>query len=351
MFPSVYAYTCLRLCHSPSANCPQTPRCRISRAVKPMTTVAPESLRVPILGNPRAGSGKSRRIIEELVTALRGKGLISHVCWQLEELNALLTSSISNDIRCVVAAGGDGTLLEVINRAPGIPTTVLPLGNENLVARHCGLGRSGRTLAEVIADGCVRRYDLARVNGRLFCLMASVGLDADVVHRVHCRRRGHINRLTYAIPLLQAMQNYHFPQVDIEIDDTGERLRGATVFVFNLPEYALGLPIVPKKEIVAVSSMTSSPFSAVGNSATDGLLDLCVFERPGVLELVRYLAAAVMGKHRELPDFQYRKVRRVRLSSSEAAPIQTDGDPAGRLPATIEVIPGALPLVVPIRES
>jgi diacylglycerol kinase family enzyme len=264
--------------------------------------------------------------VEELVAALRARDFMPLVCWRREELESLLEG---HGIRCIVAAGGDGTLLEVINRAPGVPVTVLPLGNENLVARHCGLARSGRMLAEVIAGGRVRRLDLACVNGRLFCLMASVGLDADVVHRVHRRRRGHINRLAYAIPLAQALNSYHFPRVEVEIDDTGERLHGATVYVFNLPEYALGLPI------------------AAEGSAQDGLLDLCVFEKPGVLSLFRYFLAVLTRRHRDLPDFEHRRVRSVRLTAAGAAPVQTDGDPAGCLPSTIAVVPAALPLVVP----
>jgi len=284
---------------------------------------------VPILANPRAGSGKSRRVVDELVIALRARGLIPAVCWRREELDVLLAGQARDDIRCVVAAGGDGTLLEVINRAAGIPATILPLGNENLVARHCGIVRSGRAVAELIFHGKLRRFDLARANGRLFCLMASVGLDADVVHRVHRRRRGHVNRLSYGVPLLQAIQNYRFPTVEVEIDETGEHLRGATVFVFNLPEYALRLPI------------------AAGGSAEDGWLDLCVFEKPGVIWQLRYLAAVLIRKHRGLPDFQHRRVKRVRLSTLETAPIQMDGDPGGCLPGIVEVVPAALPLVVP----
>ena len=308
---------------------------RGSAAIQKAGTVEPHShlldnrRRVPILANPRAGSGRSRRVVEELEVALRARGMIPSVCWQREELDALIADSTRDDLRCVVAAGGDGTLLEVINRAAGVPATVLPLGNENLVARHCGIARSGRLVAESIAAGKLRRFDLARANGRLFCLMASIGLDADVVHRVHRRRRGHVNRLSYAIPLLQAIQNYRFPTVQVEIEETGERLQGATVFVFNLPEYALGLPI------------------AAGGSAEDGWLDLCVFEKPGVNWLLRYLAAVLTRKHGDLPDFQRRRVRRVHLSSKETAPMQTDGDPAGCLPQIVEVVPGGLPLVVP----
>lgn len=301
--------------------------------VEPNCCLAAESRRVPILANPRAGSGKSRRIVEELVIALRGRGLAPTVCWRREELDALLASRDREEVRCVVAAGGDGTLLEVINRASSLPATVLPLGNENLVARHCGIARSGRQLADIILAGRVRRFDLARANGRLFCLMASVGLDADVVHRVHRRRRGHINRLSYLVPFLQAVQGYRFPSVEVHVKDTGERLRGTAVFVFNLPEYALGLPI------------------AAGGNAEDGLLDLCVFERAGVMELVRYLAAVVTRRHGRLPDFYHRRVRSVRLSTTDTAPLQTDGDPAGCLPGTIEVVPAALTLVVPHTKS
>jgi YegS/Rv2252/BmrU family lipid kinase len=289
----------------------------------------PSLRRVPILANPRAGSSASRRIVEECVQALRRHGLTPLLCWTREELDALLASAQREEVRCVIAAGGDGTLLEVVNRAPGVPTSVLPLGNENLVARHCGVKRSGRGVAEAVAVGCVRPLDLARADGRLFCLMASVGIDADIVHRVHRRRRGHINRLTYMVPLLQALGAYRFPTVHVEIEDTGERLQGATIFVFNLPEYALGLSI------------------AVEGRADDGLLDLCVFDRPGVLALSRYLTAVATGRHRELPDFWHRKVRRVRLTAQREAPIQTDGDPAGKLPVAIEVLPRALPLVVP----
>jgi len=294
-----------------------------------MRRLAPDARLVPILANPRAGKGRSRRRVVELENALRHRDLSPCVCWRREELDAVLASCDGAAIRCIVAAGGDGTLLDVVNRAAGIPATVLPLGNENLVARHCHIRSDGKELAEIIATGQLRQFDLARANGRLFCLMASVGLDAEVVHRVHRRRRGHINRFSYALPLVQAIQSYHFPVVEVEIVDTGERLRGAMAFVFNLPEYALGLPI------------------AFGGSAEDGLLDVCVFEKPGVLESLRYLAAVATWSHRTLADFQHRRARRVNLSANAPAPVQTDGDPAGGLPCAIEVLPAALLLVAP----
>jgi len=286
----------------------------------------PRLRRVLVLANPRAGSERSGHVLDELVSALRARGLTPTVCWQLDELSQRVAGA--EGVRCVVAAGGDGTLLEVVNRAPHLPAAVLPLGNENLVARYCGVGRSGRAAAEVIAAGRVRRLDLARVNGRLFCLMASAGFDADVVHRVHRKRRGHINRLTYAVPVARAACSYPFPPMDVEVEDTGERLRGSQVLLFNLPCYGGGLRIAPEAR------------------PDDGLLDLCVFERPGPLHLGRYLLAVVMGRQGKVADLQRRRVRRVRLSAGRPVPLQADGDPAGALPAAVEVVPGALNLVV-----
>jgi diacylglycerol kinase family enzyme len=283
---------------------------------------------VLILANPRAGTGKSRRRVEGLVGALQRRGLRPTVCWRRAEFSILLDALAPQEVRCVVAAGGDGTLLEVVNRAPQLPAALLPLGNENLVADYFRIPRDGAALADIILTGKARQFDLARADGRLFCLMASAGIDAEVVHRVHRRRRGHINRLTYVVPTLQALHHYSYPPLDVEIEETGERLRGAMAFVFNLPRYGLRLPIAAE---------------AVPD---DGLLDLCVFERPGALHLARYVTALACRRRDRLPDFQHRRVRRVRLWSDLPAPVQTDGDPAGRLPVTIEVVPRALTLLV-----
>lgn len=282
--------------------------------------------RVAILANPRAGSGKSHRLVEGLVGALRGRGLDPLLCWQREELTEKARSE-GGEWRCVVAAGGDGTLLEVLNRAPGIPVALMPLGNENLVARYCRVKRCPRRVADLIVAGRVAQADLGRINDRLFCVMAGIGLDAEVVHRVHARRTGHINKLSYVVPILQSLTRYAFPRIEVEIAETGEVLHGAMAFVFNIPQYALGLPLAP------------------GARSADGLLDVYVFERAGLAALARYVAAIVRGRQTRLSDHYHRKARQVRVRADGPAPIQTDGDPAGFTPATIEVVPQGLALV------
>jgi diacylglycerol kinase family enzyme len=288
---------------------------------------------VIILSNPVAGTQGRRQRVQELIHALRARGMESILCGEREQLLDLVTTRGDN-LRCVVAAGGDGTLNEVINRVPGTPVAILPLGNENLVARWFRLGRSADRLADAIARGCARRLDLARIEGRCFCLMASLGIDAEVVHAVHRARRGHISKFTYVGPALSTLMSYPFPAIEVVIEKTGERLEGSSVFLFNLPMYALGLPIARNAQ------------------ADDGLLDLVVFQRPGRLNLIRYTAAILCRRHERLSDVCYRRVTRVRLSSAQKVQVQTDGDPCPQaLPATIEVVPNALTLVVPEDEQ
>jgi diacylglycerol kinase family enzyme len=283
--------------------------------------------RVLILANPRSGSGKSRRLVEALSGALRARGMVPQTCWEREELSAWIARGV-DDLRCVVAAGGDGTVQEVVNRAPGVPTAVLPLGNENLVARYCGYSRSPQPLAEAIAMGQVRQLDLAKAGGRRFCVMAGAGFDAEVVHRVHRRRRGHVTKFAYVFPVLQALTLYPAPPIQVEIPETGEQLRGALAFVFNLPPYALNLPL------------------AADARPDDGRLDLYLFARHGPLRIARYVTAILRGRQHLLADYQHRVVQSVRLTSEGTVPLQIDGDPAGKLPVTVEVVPAALRMIV-----
>jgi diacylglycerol kinase family enzyme len=174
--------------------------------------------------------------------------------------------------------------------------------------------------------------------------MAGFGFDADVVTRHHhVRVRGGAARPThrgmYVEPLLRSSLGYKFPPLTVTASDpaTGaeETIVGTTVFVFNLPMYALGLPFAPR---------------ALGD---DGLLDLVVFREPGPFRALHYLWLVVRGLHMVRSGIEHRQVRRATVSASAQVPVQYDGDPAGFVngdPAsawTTEVVPGAVEVMVP----
>ena len=234
----------------------------------------------------------------------------------------------------MIAAGGDGTIAEIANRtAAGTPLAVFPLGTENLLAKYLEVTHDCAAFADAIAEGRTTWIDAGRANGRIFLLMAGVGFDAEVVHRLHAERTGSIRHLTYVKPILQAIRKYNYPELRVFCSQAGEPwsepIRCRWAFVFNVPRYGLGLNFVPD-----------------GNAA-DGQLDLCTFERGGLMAGLHYLIAIVRGRHQESPGFRAWRGPRLRIESDAQVPYELDGDASGKLPLEIEILPRQLRLLVP----
>lgn len=172
-----------------------------SRNVPPVYhDVPPHADRVVVSINPRAGSGPDEDRVHRLIGLVAQRGLHVQAFADLDEASALANQWHGQGmLRALVAAGGDGTASELLNRTQeGVHLALLPLGTENLLARHLHIGGSPEALCEIICRGRAVELDAGRattprvVPGRLFLAMASCGFDADVVHRFHQQRRGHI---------------------------------------------------------------------------------------------------------------------------------------------------------------
>jgi diacylglycerol kinase family enzyme len=90
-------------------------------------------------------------------------------------------------------------------------------------------------------------------------------------------------------------------------------LTGTTVFIFNAPRYALGLPFVP------------------GARDDDGWLDLLIFRDPGPFKALYYLWKVFCGTHLKMPGVFHRRVKKAFVTAEADVPIQIDGDPGGLL--------------------
>src|SRR5207253_11221252 len=125
-----------------------------------------------------------------LARELAAGGGRPRVVWDARERVATLTDRAAMaGCRAVVAAGGDGTVAQVINELPaGTPLAVFPAGTENLFAAAYGFADDPVALVRALAAGRTRALDLGRASvlgkSRLFALMLSAGLDAEVVRRL-----------------------------------------------------------------------------------------------------------------------------------------------------------------------
>ncbi len=287
--------------------------------------------KVIILANPYSGAKKNRQHVAELTHALSAEGLQPQPVWQLDELEALVREpGFTDEFRCAVAAGGDGTLNRTINYRLNVPLAVLPLGNENLFAREFGFTTDSTLLAGKIARGRTRSIDLGRAGDRLFSIVASGGFDGDVAHRLADWRqdKSRLRRVgshSYVLPIATSFCCYPFPTVELEAD--GQCVAGSLAMVFNIPQYALRLQLCPDA------------------LPDDGWLDWVVFTKPGTVRLAVYAAAVVLGQHRRLSEVRYGRARRIRLRSATSVPLELDGEAAEFTPVEIAVEPSALRIV------
>ena len=305
--------------------------------------------RVIVLFNPRAGRAKARALPDELVSRLAAAGFgaeaipdLGDACGEANRLH------VAGELRAIVAAGGDGTIAEVVNRtAPGVPIATLPLGTENLLARHYGIACDVAAVANTIARGHVVDLDVGQATTgagkRLFLLMASAGLDAEIIRRLHAGRRGNISHWSYIAPILSSAATYRYPVVRVlgaESSANDEVAEGFArwVVAFNLPCYAGMLQFLPE-------------FGRNGTTrANDGRLDLCRFERGGFWHTLYYYVWLLLGRAERIGTRRVDHFARMRLEAADASeriPLQVDGDPCGFLPVEIDVLRGRLRLIAP----
>lgn len=305
-----------------------------------------------IFTSPKAGSGAGRDRVGLLAQWLSEQQFDVNVTSSLDELRHRTDPHTSPELpRWVVAAGGDGTLALVAQNTPPATTLVpMPLGTENLVAKHYRISSDLQSMKNVILHGQEMKIDAGLANGRLFLVMASCGFDAEVVRAMHLTRRGHINRFSYTWPILRTLRSYRFPPIHVEYfaasepvlpaadtlaesvasapDAVQEPLTCRWALVFNMPRYAAELAVEPDA------------------CEDDGVLDLCSLQYGSIASGTRYLGGIITGRHIRWKDVVRRPITRCRITSPARVAFQIDGDYAGRLPLEIGVLPGRIRLRV-----
>jgi diacylglycerol kinase (ATP) len=290
---------------------------------------------VLIFANPISGRGRGKAIAEEIAAGLRQADRRARLIFDPPE--TLKNDDIPSDVVAAVSIGGDGTLRSVAERLLALrnvpPLLVVPLGTANLMARHLKLKYRRRSLAETALELILHHrlveLDAAVANERLFLLMAGVGLDGRIVHELARLRRGPIRFASYALPAALALRANHFPPLTVRVDGrTVSANEGALVFVGNVKEYGIGLPILSDAD------------------SADGLLDVCVLPCRSVLDLPKLLMLLLTGDHVVGEGVQYLRGKTIDISADVDVPVQIDGDAAGHTPLQIRVLDRRVPFIV-----
>ena len=288
-----------------------------------------------IILNPAAHSDKAGRLPERLASLCEGAEIL--MTGMPGDAERIAREAAEAGASTVIAAGGDGTINEVVNGImtagkPGVRLGILPVGTMTVFAVELGIPLNSLSKAwKIILRGEVRHLDLpissTAEGSRYFVQLAGVGLDAEVVRRTTRESKKALGPLSYLLSLAHVAGEKP-PPVTLE-DGEGMVRSGSFVLIGNGRFYG-------------------GPFTMFRRgSPCDGLIDVLVFRNQSPWDLLRYMHAILIGQHASLEDVEYFQTTSLALRSESPVPYELDGEMAGYLPLSLRVEKAALSVFAP----
>lgn len=231
----------------------------------------------------------------------------------------------------VIAAGGDGTINEVLNGLMAAPEPIpalglIPLGTANVLAQEIGLRLASDKIASALLGG--RRINVypGRAGGRYFLMMAGIGFDAEVVAHVDPALKRRTGQFAYLVEILRQSRHYGFEPCRGEID---------------------GVPFEARWVVVCNGRRYGGPFVAAPSARlTEPGFSVCLLDG-AASEIARYGVALALGRLAHQSDVRIVPAHHIRIDSPVGCRVQGDGDIIARLPVEIAPADRSIELVVP----
>ncbi len=325
-----------------------------------------------IIVNPVSGRRRAVRLAHAVAEYIRGSGICVEVRETTGKLSGqqIATDACNDDSQrpaCVVACGGDGTIQEVANAlsdwkaatfgtgsasaADPCPTLgVAPGGRCNDFATVLGIPNDAGKIAETILRGVPVPIDLGRITSdeqrsitkspgrqitkslspsRYFCTVATLGVDAQVSGFVDRMRLPLKGTPAYVYGAIRVLSRYRPSHVRLE-GDFGVIQRPVFLATSaNTSTYGGAIPIAPEAD------------------PTDGLLDLCVIDSVSRIRAFSMIPIVMAGRHVNREGVHFIRTRRVSMATQQPAEIWADGECIGETPATIDIVPAAVRVMLP----
>ena len=259
--------------------------------------------------------------------------------WELEITNGLgdggklAARAVAEGASMVAACGGDGTVRDVVAGllGSGVPLAILPTGTGNALAKDLGIPLDLNSACALMVDSRAKRraIDLGTVGDGLFLLRSGVGLEAEITRTADRGLKDRLGPLAYITATVQAWNSAPVSHYRLVMDDAIVEIDGLACMVANAG--SLGIP-----------GLAISPHVRID----DGLLDVFVIRRHDLAELGA-LAASVTGAVEDANSLPHWQTRAISIEAVPPQGVEADGEELGFTPLQIEVIPGAVQVIVP----
>jgi YegS/Rv2252/BmrU family lipid kinase len=288
-----------------------------------------------IILNPAANRGRAAHTRAAITSAFRAHELPFELIFTEHKGHAqqLAANAAATDrYGAVVAAGGDGTINEIVNGLLGstLPLGFVPLGTGNDWVKLWNLPPDQPQIAaERLRNAAVRTVDVGCVNGRAFLNGVGCGFDAQIaIEAAQIRRLKGL--AVYGAALLRALARYRAPRMRVAWHGNvlGKRLLLAAVGNGRCQGGSFWL----------------TPTAQVN----DGLLDLCLVDALRLDEIARHIGKVLRGTHTQLQQVHMARASSVTITSPDPLPVHADGEVLGAALHEIEIKlkPAALRILV-----
>ena len=289
-----------------------------------------------IIANPTSGSAifpHNAHHLHETLSFLRSHGWRAELYYTQGPGHAqrLASKAVEQKADVVIAAGGDGTINEIIQALAGSETAlgVLPSGTVNVWAREMGISLDNARARGILVHGQTRRVDLGCVNGRYFLMMVGIGLDGRITEAVEKKPLKRLGILGYFLAATWLGPGYPGFPVTLHINENAVQIRALQIFIGNTQLYAGAFKFTWQAK------------------CDDGLLDLCIVRKRGPLGRLVVLWDFILRRKQRSLWVRYETFTAIEIDAQQPIAIQVDGEAAGYTPATFSVVPRALKVIVP----
>ena len=258
------------------------------------------------------GARADRPDVRHLIRWVRDKGhyVEPHATFEAGEAFSIAADAAKRGVDVVAAAGGDGTVNEVVNGLDGydVPLGVIPLGTANDFARQVGIPADADHAMDVILQRKPRRLDTGSLNGRRFLNVSTGGVGAEATAETPPDLKESLGPLAYLISAMRKLADFH-PQHARFAGDGFEYDGEFLMFAVGLTRSTGGGTLV-------------TPMA----SATDGLLDLCVISGMSRRDFARMVLRVKRGEHVGEEGVLYAQVKTVAINANEPISVNVDGE-------------------------
>ncbi len=294
--------------------------------------------RAAIIYNPVARAlSRRQHLLQRIIEALNRQGVAAALVATTGPGSASLQAKRQIEAGCdlILAAGGDGTINEVANGMihSGVPLAIIPCGTANVLARETHIPVNMVAAAQAVFQMAPTRVAIGMLRlgsfeQRSFLCMAGAGLDADIVCHINLDLKAALGKLAYYIGgFAQALR----PLTEFEVTVDGAQYEASFALISRVRNYGGDL------EIARGASLLRNEFQVV------------LFRGKHSLRYLPYLAAVSLRFAERINGctFVYGRHVTCRALPGESIFAQVDGELAGKLPISAEIVPDALTLLLP----